>query len=448
LIAGTPTLAFILGPMVLFIIVTFLSAALLPPSAGTVDPEAPGGDTERATGRPTGSPTGTASKYPTSWTPYRRDAYGLEPLEHEVILTEQKSKGPKDPRGVHISLTGTASEMHVQFLTGEGGTPIVEFGKKSDLMVGRHENLLDMMDAHRMQDQAKAKVARRTARSLLGSGGKSLTKVKGTSATYAASDMCQSPAIDASSFGDPGHVHTVKLVGLAPNTEYVYRVGLGYGQGVNWEEKYRKFRSSPHKGRGGDNNPDGEAAVTFLALSDQGTAVSNPGGGSGKGGPAAAPAGTSPAASPSVELRDGAEDGTEDKKKKEKNAEVNLLDPSVRVTNLITSLISNRTIASVHHFGDVSYADGVTSVWDAYHDLVEPYASAVPVMYGVGNHEYDHTSGGLDDKGRGRDPSGAATKDGFQPEWGEGSFENRGGECGVALSRRFAVPDNGNGIFW
>ena len=93
LIAGTPTLAFILGPMVLFIIVTFLSAALLPPSAGTVDPEAPGGDTERATGRPTGSPTGTASKYPTSWTPYRRDAYGLEPLEHEVILTEQKSKG-------------------------------------------------------------------------------------------------------------------------------------------------------------------------------------------------------------------------------------------------------------------------------------------------------------------------------------------------------------------
>ena len=448
LIAGTPTLAFILGPMVLFIIVTFLSAALLPPSAGTVDPEAPGGDTERATGRPTGIPTGEASKYPTSWTPYRRDAYGLEPLEHEVILTEQKSKGPKDPRGVHISLTGTASEMHVQFLTGEGGTPIVEFGKKSDLLLGRHgvSDLLDMMDTHRMHDQT-AKVARRTARSLVKSGGKSLTKVKGTSATYAASDMCQSPAIDASSFGDPGHVHTVKLVGLAPNTEYVYRVGLGYGQGVNWEEKYRKFRSSPHKGRGGDNNPDGEAAVTFLALSDQGTAVSNPGGGSGKGGPAAAPAGTSPAASPSVELRDGAEDGTEDKKKKKK-AEVNLLDPSVRVTNLITSLISNRTIASVHHFGDVSYADGVTSVWDAYHDLVEPYASAVPVMYGVGNHEYDHTSGGLDDRGRGKDPSGASTADGFQPEWGEGSFENRGGECGVALSRRFAVPDNGNGIFW
>ncbi|KAL7543835.1 hypothetical protein ACHAXR_013183 [Thalassiosira sp. AJA248-18] len=61
--------------------------------------------------------------------------------------------------------------------------------------------------------------------------------------------------------------------------------------------------------------------------------------------------------------------------------------------------------------------------------MIQSYASRVPVMVGVGNHEYDHTEGG----GGGKDPSGVLSA---------------GGECGVPVSKRFAAPDNGNGVFW
>jgi hypothetical protein len=48
----------------------------------------------------------------------------------------------------------------------------------------------------------------------------------------------------------------------------------------------------------------------------------------------------------------------------------------------------------------------------------------------VGNHEYDHTGGGL-----GKDPSGEPSGDGFRPIWG--NFGNdSGGECGVPISKR------------
>ena len=52
------------------------------------------------------------------------------------------------------------------------------------------------------------------------------------------------------------------------------------------------------------------------------------------------------------------------------------------------------------------------------------------------------------------DPSGVNTTFGFQPQWGKGdngekgAFKSEGGECGVPVSKRFAVPDNGNGAFW
>ena len=106
------------------------------------------------------------------------------------------------------------------------------------------------------------------------------------------------------------------------------------------------------------------------------------------------------------------------------------MNPAQQVTDLIASMIDNQTIGSIHFIGDLSYADGAAHVWDVWMDMIQPIASRVPVMVGVGNHEYDHSDGG------------------FQPDWGEGSFKSEGGECGVPISKRFAVPDNGNGVFW
>lgn len=48
----------------------------------------------------------------------------------------------------------------------------------------------------------------------------------------------------------------------------------------------------------------------------------------------------------------------------------------------------------------------------------------------MGNHEYDHTGGGI-----GKDPSGVGTDDGFRPSWGN-FRKDSGGECGVPTSKR------------
>ena len=59
-----------------------------------------------------------------------------------------------------------------------------------------------------------------------------------------------------------------------------------------------------------------------------------------------------------------------------------------------------------------------------------------------GNHEYDHTAGGL-----GRDPSGISTDGGWKPNWFIGG-QDSGGECSVPLFKRYHMPENGNALYW
>lgn len=82
-------------------------------------------------------------------------------------------------------------------------------------------------------------------------------------------------------------------------------------------------------------------------------------------------------------------------------------------------------------------------IWDQWHHIVEPFATMVPYMVGIGNHEQDHTEGGE------KDPS-HAPGNGFHPWWA-GPFEfghDSYGECGVPMYYRFHMPDNGNAVFW
>ncbi|CAF1689638.1 unnamed protein product, partial [Adineta ricciae] len=98
-------------------------------------------------------------------------------------------------------------------------------------------------------------------------------------------------------------------------------------------------------------------------------------------------------------------------------------------------------VTCVLHIGDISYARGIAALWDAFMTQIEPIASRVPYMVGIGNHEYDHLTGG--DK----DPSGAPGPGGFRPEWGNYGYDS-GGECAVPMVHRFHSPSNGNGLFW
>mmetsp|Transcript_20024 Transcript_20024/g.43387 ORF Transcript_20024/g.43387 Transcript_20024/m.43387 type:complete len:484 (-) Transcript_20024:5185-6636(-) len=354
-----PTIAFVVVPMVLVTIAIFLLAVFMPKT-----------------------PTQDEETTPNTTIHELHDDFVA--ATNPIFLTSSN----QSPTGIHISLTGKASEMNIQFVTGDSGEALVEYAKKSDINLQRATTITT--------------VGRKLLQVQEGLG-VSWTKVKGVSTTYVATDMCQEPATSTEPgfFVSPGHLHTVKATNLEPNTEYVYRVGLGFGQGIKWSEKYFDFRSSPPPGSGppSPNKP----ALTFLALANQGCHQ-----------------GEDP---PSTLGGNSAQ----------------------QVAQLIVSMIDKRTIDSIHHIGGLSYADGAAHVWDAWIDMIQPYASRVPVMVGVGNHEYDHTLGG----GGGRDPSGITTEFGFQPNWGEGAFNsNTGGECGVPVSKRFAVPDNGNGVFW
>lgn len=44
--------------------------------------------------------------------------------------------------------------------------------------------------------------------------------------------------------------------------------------------------------------------------------------------------------------------------------------------------------AGVLHIGDLSYADGTQGVWDTYGKLLQPLASTLPWILGIGNHEW------------------------------------------------------------
>ncbi|KAL7498600.1 hypothetical protein ACHAWT_010135 [Skeletonema menzelii] len=328
--AKIPTIAYILVSMLIFIMILFLTAGLLPPSADV----------------------------PPEYNQTNHTSDDLPPLIQK-LLSDSESSGPK---AIHISLTESPTAVHIQFSTTNIGKPVVEIAETDN------------------PSEAK--------------------KYDGESTTYQASDMCvnNQSADNTKNFVPPGQLHTIKVTDLKVNTDYVYRAGISTGQGVRWGE-YINFRTSKPPGFTPSASNSSKPAITFLALADQGVA-----------------------------------DGTIDGHGAGQN-----------VSRLITSLsLKNHTVDSIHIIGDLSYADGNTHTWDKYMDMIEPFASRIPTMVAVGNHEYDYKRG----DGSKEDGSGIKTNQTFHPSWGGHGFHDEGGECGVPFAKRFAAPDNGNSVFW
>jgi hypothetical protein len=173
-------------------------------------------------------------------------------------------------------------------------------------------------------------------------------EVNGTTITYTAPDMCEGPATvwGPQNFIDPGFMHTILLNDLHSSTTYFYRVGTDED---GWSSVY-SFTNRP---------ANGDSEVTVIVYGDLGMA---------------------PFAS-------GAK------------STVDRLRARVMSTN-ITCLL---------HIGDISYAMGISVLWDAFMTQIGPIASRVPYMVSIGNHEYDYITGG--DK----DPSGVSGP--FRPKW-------------------------------
>ena len=210
--------------------------------------------------------------------------------------------------------------------------------------------------------------------------------------------MCEGKAntVGPQAFIDPGFMHTVRLVDLRPSTVYYYRVG---NDQHGWSSVHR-FLTRP--------SADEDSTVTLLAYADMGVSP----------------------------VQSGAQ---------------------ATIDRVLHEVISTN-ITSILHIGDLSYAKGTGSLWDSFLSRIEATSCRVPYMVGIGNHEYDHLTGG--DK----DPSGAQGEGGFRPIWSVASFDrdgrenhsvfrgdygsDSGGECAVPAVQRFRCPSNGNGLFW
>ncbi|CAF1079501.1 unnamed protein product [Rotaria sordida] len=202
----------------------------------------------------------------------------------------------------------------------------------------------------------------------------------GTTTTYTASDMCEEKATlwGPQKFIDPGYMHTILLEDLRPSTTYFYRVGNNeYG----WSSIY-SFTNRP---------ATKNEAVTLIAYGDMGLSPVEPG--------------------------------------------------AKSTIDRVTTRIISTNITCLLHIGDISYARGIGALWDAFMTQIQPIAARTPYMVSIGNHEYDHVTGG--DK----DPSGAPGPGGFRPGWGDYGTDS-GGECAVPMVHRFHSPSNGNGLFW
>ena len=62
--------------------------------------------------------------------------------------------------------------------------------------------------------------------------------------------------------------------------------------------------------------------------------------------------------------------------------------PAINVSASLAAA-ADEDVDAVFIFGDLSYAQGYASVWDEWLEQVEAFATRVPLLTNLGNHEYD-----------------------------------------------------------
>lgn len=238
-----------------------------------------------------------------------------------------------------------------------------------------------------------------------------------TTQTYAATDMCSDPATTESAmyFRHPGYMHDALMQGLIPGETYFYRVGSKYGLTSDVFE----FTYPPAAG----SSPDGEASnssQSFFVFGDLGQSVLEP----------------RPGVQPE---RHFASKAFQSRLSKSDTQTV-----MKRIEQDLAHDADTDNYVALIHIGDLSYAKGRTYIWDQFGAIVQPVASQLPYMVGIGNHEYDYLV-----NGEGHDLSGdaAAKENGWHPSGGNFHNDSKG-ECGVPSVKRFHMPDNGNSLFW
>ncbi|RLN45639.1 hypothetical protein BBJ29_009323 [Phytophthora kernoviae] len=305
----------------------------------------------------------------------------------------EMERGHTEPLQIRLALTGNKGGMRVMWVTGRVFGPSVKFGTASSGVLER--------------------------------------RAEATTVSYDANDMCNARATTRSSmyFRHPGYIHDAVMTDLIPGERYVYQVGSTTG--VTSPKLEFKFPVAL-----GDHT-ENQRPQSFFVFGDLGTGVLE---------------------KPTDELE--FDDSSPER-------HFNALDMMSRLapwddertvmqriqqdldeTSHDSTDSDAPEYAALIHIGDVAYAKGSIYLWDQFGAIVEPVASQIPYMVGVGNHEYDYTVNGT-----GHDLSGsdAALSNGWHPV-GANFGNDSHGECGVPFAHRFHMPEDkgtsANPPFW
>ncbi|KAK2076560.1 hypothetical protein QBZ16_005320 [Prototheca wickerhamii] len=267
---------------------------------------------------------------------------------------------PQQPTQVKLAFTEDPSEMRVSWIAAERGAPVIAYGLSKDNLTLTVEDIANW--------------------------------------TYTAAEMCGHPA-NSSGWKHPGTIISGVLTDLEPNTRYYYTVSDAETGDVAGPFS---FLSAPGP----------QDTVKMLAVADMGQYNKDKMRNFGywystyqMGEDEFYALGTLPYTAEHLTMmvvdQSAEQDGT------------------FYTYPALYDEVDTEEYHSLWHNGDVAYARGAAWQWDTFGHLMEPIASRVPVMYSLGNHEYDFP-GAFD----GRFPNAS----------------DSGGECGVPAKRRAPQP--------
>jgi hypothetical protein len=276
---------------------------------------------------------------------------------------------------------------------------------------------------------------------------------RATTQTYARSDLCGAPA-NGTGFRDPGFVHVARFGdALRPGTRVEYELTDDFGATYPAATRPRLAFTTPRvletdhpaflREEKEKETPDDDPSVSshhrsafhargaffgFENVSDTGRARAS-----------ASRSTTRPF---SLALFGDAGRGTDD----DATTWQEYGSAAIGVSRALTTAAEDGHVDAAFLFGDLSYAVGYGSVWDEFCEQITPFASRVPLLTSLGNHDFDGTAAQWAWM-RGRDVRSARSSGGDELDasatrsprdrYGRG---DSGGECGVPSSVRFPTP--------
>ena len=267
---------------------------------------------------------------------------------------------------------------------------------------------------------------------------------RATTQTYARSDLCGAPA-NGTGFRDPGFVHVARFGdALRPGTRVEYELTDDFGATYPAATRPRLAFTTPRVLETDQTDPSvSSVSSDYGAFHARGAFFTNKNVSDDTArAQKSASASRSTTRPFSLALFGDAGRGTDD----DATTWQEYGSAAIGVSRALTTAAEDGHVDAAFLFGDLSYAVGYGSVWDEFCEQITPFASRVPLLTSLGNHDFDGTAAqwawmrGRDVRSAGSNGGGeldASATRSPRDRYGRG---DSGGECGVPSSVRFPTP--------